>query len=79
MSAWQALWTPKGTPMTVIGRLNAAIVGAMADTIVRSRFADLGQDVFPREQQTPEALGALQKAETEKWWPIIKSAAIKAE
>jgi tripartite-type tricarboxylate transporter receptor subunit TctC len=79
MSAWQALWTPKGTPMTVIGKLNAAIVGAMADTIVRSRFADLGQDVFPREQQTPEALGALQKAETEKWWPIIKSAAIKAE
>ncbi|MGZ3320949.1 MAG: tripartite tricarboxylate transporter substrate-binding protein [Xanthobacteraceae bacterium] len=79
MSAWQALWTPKGTPMTVIGKLNAAIVGAMADTIVRSRFADLGQDVFPREQQTPEALGASQRAETEKWWPIIKAAAIKAE
>jgi tripartite-type tricarboxylate transporter receptor subunit TctC len=79
MSAWQGLWVPKGTPMTVIAKLNAAILDAVADPTVRSRLADVGQDVFPRDQQTPEALGALQRAEIEKWWPIIKAANIKAE
>jgi tripartite-type tricarboxylate transporter receptor subunit TctC len=63
----------------VIERLNAAVVGTLADTAVRARFADLGQGIFPREQQTPEALAAQQKAEIEKWWPIIKEAGIKAE
>jgi tripartite-type tricarboxylate transporter receptor subunit TctC len=79
MSAWQALWVPKGTPTGVIAKLNAVIVDALADPALRSRLTDLGQDVFPREQQTPAALGALQKAEIDKWWPIIKAANIKAE
>jgi tripartite-type tricarboxylate transporter receptor subunit TctC len=79
MSAWQALWVPVGTPMTVIAKLNAATVEALADPTVRSRLADLGQEGFPREQLTPETLGALQKAEIRKWWPIIKASNIKAE
>ena len=79
ISNWQALWAPKGTPKDVIARLNAAVVEALADPAVRARLADLGQEIFPREQQTPEALGAFQKAEIEKWWPIIKAAGIKAE
>ena len=79
MSAWQALWAPRGTPMTVVARLNAAIVEALADGGMRSRLADLGVDTFPREQQTPEALGAWQQAEIEKWWPIIKAANIRAQ
>jgi tripartite-type tricarboxylate transporter receptor subunit TctC len=79
MSAWQALWVPKGTSTAVIAKLNATIVDALADPTVRSRLADLGQEGFPREQEIPEALGALQKAEIEKWWPIIKAANIKAE
>jgi tripartite-type tricarboxylate transporter receptor subunit TctC len=79
MSAWQALWAPKGTPMSVIGKLNAAVVDALADPSVRARLADLGQEIFPREQQTPTALGTLQKSEIEKWWPIIQAANIKAE
>ena len=69
-SDWAALFAPKGTPRDIIGRLNAAAVDALADQTVRSRLADLGQKIFPREQQTPEALGALQKADAEKWWPI---------
>ena len=51
----------------------------MADAGVRSRLTDLGQECFPRGQQTPEALAALHKAEIEKWWPIIKAAGIKGE
>ena len=52
---------------------------ALADPKVRARLADLGQEIFPRDRQTPEALGAFQRAEIEKWWPIIKAAKIKGE
>lgn len=76
---WHGLWAPKGTPKAVIDKLNAAAVLALADAGVRKRLDDLGHEVFPREQQTPEGAGAFQKAEIERWWPIIKSANIKAE
>jgi tripartite-type tricarboxylate transporter receptor subunit TctC len=79
VSVWNALWAPKRTPQNIIAKLNAAVVEALADPGVRARLADLDQEIFPREQQTPEALGALQKAEIEKWWPIIKAANIKGE
>jgi tripartite-type tricarboxylate transporter receptor subunit TctC len=78
-SVWTAFWAPKGTPKDVIAKLNAAVVESLADPAVRSRFSELGQEVFPREQQTPEALAALHKAEVEKWWPILKAANIKGE
>ena len=78
-SVWQALWVPRGTPDDVIGKLNKAVRHALADPRVRQRFTDLGQEIFAREQQRPESLGALQKAEIEKWWPIIKAAGIKPE
>jgi tripartite-type tricarboxylate transporter receptor subunit TctC len=78
-SSWVALFAPGGTPKDIIGALNAAAVEALADPALRSRFVDLGLEVFPRERQTPEALGALMKAGAEKWWPIIKELGIKAE
>jgi tripartite-type tricarboxylate transporter receptor subunit TctC len=78
-SSWDGLFAPRGTPKDIIGGLNAAAVEALADPAVRSRLAVLGLEVFPREQQTPEALGALQRADAEKWWPIIKEFGIKAE
>ena len=78
-STWFALWAPKGTPPDVIGKLNAAVVDALADAAVRKRLGELGYDTPAREQQTPEALRAYQKAEIEKWWPILKEADIKGE
>jgi tripartite-type tricarboxylate transporter receptor subunit TctC len=79
VSSWHAIWVPKATPKPVIAKLNAAVVDALADPTVRKRLADVGQDIFPREQQTPEALSAFHKAEIEKWWPLVKAANIKVE
>ena len=78
-SVWYALWAPKATPKLIIAKLNAVVVEALADAKVRATLVDQGMELFPREQQTPEALAALHKAEIEKWWPIIKAANIKAE
>jgi tripartite-type tricarboxylate transporter receptor subunit TctC len=79
MSGWFGFWAPKGTPKEVIAKLNAATTEALADPALQKRFSDLGLDVAPRAQQTPEGLTAFQKAEIEKWWPIIKSAGIGAQ
>jgi len=76
---WHALWMPKRTPTEIIDKLNAAVVDALADANVRTRLAELGQDIPPREQQNPQALAAYHKAEIEKWWPILKAANIKGE
>jgi tripartite-type tricarboxylate transporter receptor subunit TctC len=79
ISLWHGLWLPKGTPKTIIATLNAAVMDALADPTVRAQLAELAQEIFPRDQQSPEALGAFQRAEIEKWWPIIKAAGIKAQ
>lgn len=79
VSTWYGLWAPKGTPKDIIAKLNAAVVEALADSELRTRLDAQAAQIPPREQQTPEALAAHQKAEIEKWWPIIKAANIKVE
>ncbi len=78
-SFWHAFWAPKGTPKDIVAKLNDAVVRTLADPGLRQKLVDSSQDIFPREQLTPEALGTFQKAEIDKWWPIIKAAGIKAE
>jgi tripartite-type tricarboxylate transporter receptor subunit TctC len=76
---WNAVWAPKATPGDIVTALNKAILSAMADPSVRQKLAGLGQEIYPPEQQTPQALAAFQKAELEKWGPIITAANIKVE
>jgi tripartite-type tricarboxylate transporter receptor subunit TctC len=78
-SVWSAIWAPKGTPKDVVDKLNAAIVEALADSATRQRLVALGDQVVPRDEQTPERLRAFHAAEIEKWWPIIKAAEIKVQ
>ncbi len=78
-SQWFGIWAPAKTPNDVIGKLSNAVVNALADPAAHSRLADLAQEIFPPDQQTSEALGAFQKSEIEKWWPIIKAAGIRIE
>jgi tripartite-type tricarboxylate transporter receptor subunit TctC len=79
MSGWFGFFAPKSTPKDIIDKINSAMVQVLADPAVRARFAELGLDVASREQQTPEGLAAFQKAEIEKWWPIIRAANVKPE
>jgi len=78
-SLWAGLFAPRDTPKDIIGKLNTAAVNTLGDPTIRERLAEQGFEIPPRQQQTPEALGAYQRAEIDKWWPIIKAAGIKAE
>jgi tripartite-type tricarboxylate transporter receptor subunit TctC len=78
VASWHGIWAPKSTPKDIVSKIAAATREALADATVRQRLADIGQQIYPREQQAPEALAAYQKAEAEKWWPIIKAANIRA-
>jgi tripartite-type tricarboxylate transporter receptor subunit TctC len=75
-SAWQAMWVPKNTPYNVVQKLNAAVVTALADRALRSKLEKIGEEIYPREQQSPESLASFHKAELAKWTPIIKAASI---
>ena len=79
MTLWSGLWVPKDTPREIVAKLNAAAVDAMNDPAVRKKFEGLGLQMPPKDQLTPAALGAWQKAEIGKWWPMIKAANVKIE
>jgi tripartite-type tricarboxylate transporter receptor subunit TctC len=78
-SLWYGLWVPKGTPKDIIAKLNATMSQVLADPAVKQRFDELGIQITPINQQSPEALRAFQQAEAERWWPIMKASNIKAE
>jgi tripartite-type tricarboxylate transporter receptor subunit TctC len=76
---WHAMWAPKGTPKDIVAKLNAAVARVLADPAVSKRLSDIGHDVLPADQRTPEALAAYHKAEIDKWWPIIRASGLKAQ
>jgi tripartite-type tricarboxylate transporter receptor subunit TctC len=79
MTLWSGLWVPKGTPKEIVDKLNGSVVDALNDPSVRKQLENLGLQMPPKDQLTPEALGAWQKAEIEKWWPVIKAANVKVD
>lgn len=79
MTLWSGLWVPKGTPKEIVARLNAAAVEALSDPAVRKQLENLGLQMPPKDQLTPDALGAWQKAEIAKWWPMIRDANVKVD
>lgn len=79
VAVWHAIWTPKGTPKDVVATLNSAVANVLDNPAVRKRLNDIGQELYSRDRYTPEALAALQRAEVQTWWPIIKASNSKAE
>jgi tripartite-type tricarboxylate transporter receptor subunit TctC len=79
LSVWHGMWVPKRTPKDIVAKLNSAVVAALANPAVQKKLSDLGQEIPAPDQQTPEALSAYQKAEAERWWPIIRTANIRGE
>jgi tripartite-type tricarboxylate transporter receptor subunit TctC len=79
MTLWSGLWVPKGTPKDIVAKLNASVVDALNDPAVRKQLENLGLQMPPKDQLSPEALGSWQKAEIAKWWPMIKAANVKVD
>lgn len=79
MTLWSGLWVPKGTPKEIVAKLNTAAIQALRDPAVKKQLENLGLQMPPQDQLTPEALGAWQKAEIAKWWPMIKAANVKVD
>jgi len=79
MTLWSGLWVPKGTPKEIVDKLNASVVDALNDPAVRKQLENLGLQMPPKDQLSPQALGAWQKAEIAKWWPVIKAANVKVD
>lgn len=78
-SLWYGLWVPKDTPKDIVEQLNATMRAVLADPAVQRRLDDLGIQISPHDQQSPEALRAFEKAEAERWWPVIKASNLKVE
>lgn len=79
MTLWSGLWVPKGTPKEIIAKINTAAVEALNDPAVQKQLENLGLQMPPKDQLTPQALGTWQKAEIAKWWPMIKAANVKVD
>jgi tripartite-type tricarboxylate transporter receptor subunit TctC len=79
MTLWSGMWVPKGTPKEIVAKLNASVVDALNDPAVRKQLENLGLQMPPKDKLSPEALGAWQKAEIAKWWPMIKAANVKVD
>jgi tripartite-type tricarboxylate transporter receptor subunit TctC len=76
VTAWNALYAPKGTPKAIVDRINAEIAKVLAQPETRQRLLQIG---FEPAGGTPETLAAFEKRERDKWGPLIKAAGLKGE
>ena len=79
MTLWSGMWVPRDTPKEIVAKLNASVVDALSDPAVRKQLENLGLQMPAADKQTPAALGAWQKAEIAKWWPMINAANVKVD
>jgi tripartite-type tricarboxylate transporter receptor subunit TctC len=79
VGVWNALWVPAGTPKDIVAKLNDAVNAALSDPTFQQKMVELGLDMPPDQERTPEGLAAKRDADDAKWWPIIKAAGLKAE
>lgn len=79
LEVWHGVWAAAKTPRDIVTKMNAAFVDTLADANVKARFADLGQEIPPRGEQSVQALAKYHKAEIDKWFPLIRNAGIRAE
>ncbi len=78
VSAWNALFAPKGTPKEIVTRLNQALGMALEDGATRKRLLDLGGVLPTKQEQTPAYLGGFVKKEVDRWTPILKAGGVVA-
>jgi tripartite-type tricarboxylate transporter receptor subunit TctC len=79
MTLWSGMWVPKDTPKEIVAKLNASAVDALNDPTVRKQLENLGLQMPPKDQLSPQSLGTWQKAEIAKWWPMIKASNVKVD
>lgn len=79
VTTWRGIWAPKATPKDVLAKLHRAVVAALGHPHVQRRVADLGQEIAPPDQQTPQALAAHHRAEMTKWRPMVEAASARPD
>ena len=75
VSAWNALFAPKGTPKEIVAKLNDTLIKALDDDATRKRLLELGSVIPDKAGRSPQALAELVKSEVARWNPILKAAA----
>jgi len=78
-TVWNAFFLPKGTPDPIVRKLNKAMSDTVDDPGIRKKLEDLGLEILPKEQRTPEHLAQYLPQEIERWGKVIKAAGISAD
>jgi tripartite-type tricarboxylate transporter receptor subunit TctC len=76
---WHMLLAPAGTPRPIIEKLNQALRVALTDAKLRKTFSDGGMDLYPQNEESPEAARVLLKDQVKLWGDVIRANHIAAQ